>query len=128
MKQALKHQHGVCISPDAAKKLKEMQKNHNRQTWGLRFSDKQGLCGKGFEYCLEVEAAPKSEDLVFLSEGIAIYVPKESLARLGGSLIEFQESNSSMEDKEGLEKVGFKIINPNVKGPCPCQCSRGVDL
>lgn len=118
----------VSLTTQAANKLKTLQKKTGNSKWGLRFADKRGLCGSGYEYILDIATAPQLQDEVFYSNGIPIYVPKESLNRLQGSVIEYHGPQSLDEEFETLEKKGFVVMNPNVKGPCPCACHKGVDL
>lgn len=118
----------IQVSHRAAAKLKKIQKTVNNQICGLRFSIKQGLCGSGYEYILDFATAPEANEEVFYSEGITIFVPRENITKLQGSYIEFETQTQHCQEKEGLEKVGFKVLNPNIKGPCPCQCVKGVDL
>jgi iron-sulfur cluster assembly accessory protein len=98
------------------------------QNWGLRFADKQGFCGSGYEYIIDFASAPQPQDEVFYSHGISIYVPKESMQRLQGSIIEYHGHAHEDERLSSLEKKGFTVSNPNVKGSCPCACDRGFDI
>jgi iron-sulfur cluster assembly accessory protein len=121
----------VTLTQHAAHQLKSLQKKASTQPWGLRFSTKPGLCGSGYEYMLDIAAAPDQQDVVFLSRGVSIYVPQENLKMLEGSVIEYRESDPNAQEGsacEVLAKKGFFILNPNVKGPCPCACHKGVDL
>lgn len=119
--------HGVSLTSEAANKLKEIK--DGTQNWGLRFADKHSLCGSGYEYLIDFASAPQSQDEVFYSQGIAIYVPKESIKRLQGSVIEFHHEHANPDQRlNALEKIGFTVSNPNIKGPCPCACDRGFDI
>ncbi len=119
----------ISLTPSALKKLKKLQlKSGLGKGGGLRFSDKVGLCGSGYEYVLDLVPHPEPSDDIFYFQGISIYVPKESLRRLEGSVIEYNDRSGKGNEYEISGQKGFKIENPNVKGPCPCKCFRGVDL
>jgi iron-sulfur cluster assembly protein len=122
------HGNGVSLSTQAANKLKELKQKEECQQWGLRFADKQGFCGSGYEYMIDFAFAPEPQDEIFYSHGIAIYVPKESMQRLQGSIIEYHGHAHADERLGALEKEGFLVSNPNIKGPCPCGCDRGFDV
>jgi Fe-S cluster assembly protein SufA len=128
MNKQLENNRDISLTNDAAIRLKEIQKKTNKETWGLSFSLKQGLCGSGYEYILDLMPNPQLEDQTLYSQGIPIYVSKENMSKLEGSQITFQHLADDTNEEEGLEKFGFKVLNPNVKGPCPCQCNKGFDL
>jgi iron-sulfur cluster assembly protein len=120
---------GVSLTIQAANKLKELKQKEESQQWGLRFADKIGFCGSGYEYQIDFASAPQPQEVVFISYGIPIYVPKESMDRLHGSIIEYH-GHSHEEDQRlsALEKEGFSVSNPNAKQPCPCGCNKGFDV
>ena len=118
---------GVSLTPQAVNKLKELKQKEADLPWGLRFADAQGFCGKGYEYIIDFASEPQAQEEVFYSHGIPIYVPKESMPRLKGSIIEYHAHPHEDQRLSALEKIGFSVSNPNVKGPCPCACNRGFD-
>lgn len=119
--------HAISLTAQAASKLKELKQNEGNPIWGLRFGDQKGFCGSGYEYVIDFASEPGPQDEVFYSHGIPIYVSKESLQRLQGSTIEFHAHAHEDHRMSPLEKKGFMVSNPNVKGPCPCACDRGYD-
>lgn len=128
MTEAQEQNNGVALTFQAANKLKELKQKEGSQQWGLRFADKPGFCGQGREYIIDFANAPQAEDEVFHSNGVAIYVPKNSMERLQGSVIQY-DGHAHEDGRLGaLEKIGFSVSNPNVKGPCPCNCNRGFDI
>jgi iron-sulfur cluster assembly accessory protein len=128
LKNQTSHLHRISLTDRAADKLKELQQQEKKQQWGLRLAYKQGFCGKGYEYVIDFAIAPHQQDEIFYSHGFEIYVPKENMEKLQGSIIEYQDNASKDERLSALEKKGFSISNPNIKGPCPCACDRGFDL
>jgi iron-sulfur cluster assembly accessory protein len=116
------------LTESAVNKLKKMQLKSGLEKSGLRFADKVGLCGSGYEYVLDLVPHPEPSDDVFYSQGISIYVPHESLKRLTGSVIDYSDQNGKGNECEISGKKGFFVLNPNVKGPCPCNCHKGVDF
>lgn len=120
--------YGVSLTIQAANKLKELKKKEDSQQWGLRFADKQGFCGSGYEYVIDFASGPRPSEVVFYSNGVPIYVPEESMQRLRGSTIEYHGHSHDDQRLSTLEKTGFRVSNPNVKGPCPCACNRGFDI
>ncbi|MGC1879159.1 MAG: iron-sulfur cluster assembly accessory protein [Rhabdochlamydiaceae bacterium] len=118
---------GISLTTQAANKLKELKQKEDNQQWGLRFADKQGFCGSGYEYMIDFASEPLPQEEVFYSHGIPIYVPKESMQRLQGSTIQYDAHSHKDQRLSALEKIGFSVSNPNVKGDCPCGCDRGFD-
>jgi len=77
---------------------------------GLRLGVKTTGCS-GLAYKLEFVDTQNSDDQVFESHGIKIFVDAKSLQYLDGTLLDYT--------KEGLQE-GFKFTNPNVKDECGC--------
>lgn len=123
----LTKEHGVSLTEQAASKLKELKQEEKDTNWGLRFADQPGFCGKGYEYVIDFATGPTPAEEVFYSHGIPIFIPKASMPRLLGSTIEFHAQANADNRLSPLEKLGFMVSNPNVKGPCPCVCDRGFD-
>lgn len=77
---------------------------------GLRLGVRTTGCS-GMAYKLEYVDTFASEDSVFESYGIKIFVDPKSLLYLDGTELDFV--------REGLNE-GFKFYNPNVKDECGC--------
>jgi len=77
---------------------------------GLRLGVRTTGCS-GLAYQLEYVDEPASEDQVFESNGVKVFVDPKSLAYLDGTELDFV--------REGLNE-GFKFQNPNVKDECGC--------
>ena len=65
----------------------------------------------GLAYKLEFVDSSNSDDEMFESNGIKIFVDQKSLKYLDGTVLDYT--------KEGLQE-GFKFTNPNVKDECGC--------
>jgi iron-sulfur cluster assembly protein len=100
----------ITMTKKAAEKYREILADEGKEGWGLRFGDQAGGCS-GFEYVLDYAEKAGADDVVFVSEGVEIYVAKASLSRLLGSVIDFADK---------LQGSGFIITNPNAKGGCGC--------
>jgi len=77
---------------------------------GLRLGVKTTGCS-GLAYKLEFVDSSNSDDEIFESNGIKIFVDQKSLKYLDGTVLDYT--------KEGLQE-GFKFTNPNVKDECGC--------
>ncbi|AUR52264.1 MAG: iron-sulfur cluster assembly protein IscA [Neisseriales bacterium] len=77
---------------------------------GLRLGVKTTGCS-GLAYKLEFVDSSNSDDEMFESNGIKIFVDQKSLKYLDGTVLDYT--------KEGLQE-GFKFTNPNVKDECGC--------
>lgn len=100
----------ISMTKRAAEKFRAVCEEEGCPNFGLRFADRPGGCS-GFEYILDFSEAADENDTVFYSHGVEIHVDRDSLPRLLGCEIDFQE---------GLNGAGFKISNPNAKGSCSC--------
>jgi iron-sulfur cluster assembly protein len=77
---------------------------------GLRLGVRTTGCS-GMAYKLEYVDAPASEDLVFESFGVKVFIDPKSFAYLEGTELDYA--------REGLNE-GFKFRNPNEKATCGC--------
>jgi len=77
---------------------------------GLRLGVRTTGCS-GLAYQLEYVDEPATEDQVFESNGVKLFIDPKSLAYLDGTELDFV--------REGLNE-GFKFQNPNVKDECGC--------
>jgi iron-sulfur cluster assembly accessory protein len=100
----------ITMTKAASAKYREILKMENKESWGLRLSDRAAGCS-GFEYVLDFSEKPQKSDIVFHSEGVDIHVNEKIVGRMLGSQIDFVD---------GLSGSGFKITNPNVKSSCGC--------
>lgn len=114
----------ISFTAKASAKIKSLLNEENKNGWGIKYADQLAHCGAGFEYILEPCQGPTPNDITFYSQGIEIYTPRESIKRLIGSLIDYEEGFID-DNFQGFLKLGFTILNPNVKSTCDCGCSTG---
>jgi len=98
------------ITNKAAEKLKEVLRENNKESSGLRVELVPGGCS-GFQYGLELDDSTTDMDKVFEEKGVKIIVTKENMNFLKGAKLDYVDS---------LQGGGFKISNPNVKSGCGC--------
>jgi iron-sulfur cluster assembly accessory protein len=99
----------ITLTPRAAKQVRTMHAELNAPDKRLRVFVESGGCS-GFQYGMSFDA-PKPEDQVLESEGVAILIDPASLAYMNGSAIDFDD---------GLHGKGFEIKNPNAQSTCGC--------
>ena len=98
------------ITNKAAEKLKEVLKENNKESSGLRVEIIPGGCS-GFQYGLELDDNTTDLDLTFEEKGVKIIVGKENMQFLKGVKLDYVDS---------LQGGGFKISNPNAHSSCGC--------
>lgn len=114
------HSQKTITLTDAAVYMLHQLARHTQKThWGLKFADQVSACGEGYNYVIDLVSCPEEQDEVFLSNGIEIYVPKQSLSRLAGSVIDAEKSSG---EPITAWKKSLHVQNPNITGPCPCSC------
>jgi iron-sulfur cluster assembly accessory protein len=116
----------ITLTEEAVQMLNKLAQGEQKVQWGLKFSDQVSACGEGYNYIIDLVASPDEQDEVFWSQGIPIFVPRESVARLEGSTIEWHAHDASAEQSKSAFKKCFHVKNPNAKGECPCSCGGGV--
>ena len=83
---------------------------------GLRVAVEGGGCS-GFQYEINVAAAPKADDFVVERDGARLFVDPISLPFLLGSEVDWVDE---------LIGASFKVKNPNAKSSCGCGVSFSV--
>ena len=102
----------ITMSEMAAKKVSELRLEEGKPEWGLRIRIVGGGCS-GMSYELGWEDQPQADDsVVEPSEGIKVFIDKNSAPYLQGSEIDFVQND--------MMGAGFAIKNPNVKSSCGC--------
>lgn len=99
----------IHLTENAAKHISDFLSNRGSGV-GIRVGVKTAGCS-GLSYVLEFVDTPDSNDEVFDSRGVKIFVDPKSLVYLNGLQMDFVT--------EGLNS-GFKFTNPNQKGECGC--------
>lgn len=77
---------------------------------GLRLGVKGGGCS-GLSYVLGFDAEPKPNDVVFVKEGVTVFVDPKSLFYISGTVLDFSD---------GLNGKGFVFNNPQAAKTCGC--------
>jgi iron-sulfur cluster assembly protein len=77
---------------------------------GLRLGVRRTGCS-GFAYVINYAESSQDGDMVFEDHGVKLFVDRESLPMLDGTVVDFV--------KQGLNEA-FRFRNPNVKGECGC--------
>ncbi len=116
----------ITLTEKAAEALKKFCPNPQASHWGLKFADEPSRCSEGFTYVIDFLSSQNEHDEIFYSHGIKICVPKASVPRLLGSVIDFHDPSGPIEQTKSFFKTRFHVHNPNAKGPCPCACGDGV--
>jgi iron-sulfur cluster assembly protein len=103
----------VTLSDAAATKLRELTAEESNPQIGLRVYVYSGGCS-GFRYGMMLEDQPTAEDVTVQSQGINVYVDRESTQYLEGSEIDYLDT---------LMGAGFTVNNPNAVSACGCGSS-----
>ncbi|MEX9939050.1 MULTISPECIES: Fe-S cluster assembly scaffold SufA [Providencia] len=106
---------GVSLTQSAAKQIKKLMVQ-NPNTKGLSLGVKQSGCA-GFGYVFEMVENPTEQHLLFELDGAHLYVPKEAMPFIDGTVVDFVQ--------EGLNQI-FKFNNPKAQHACGCGESFGV--
>jgi iron-sulfur cluster assembly protein len=100
---------GITLSEKAATHVANYLTRRGKGI-GLRLGVRTTGCS-GMAYKLEFVDEQASEDLIFESNGVKVFVDPKSLPYLDGMELDYA--------REGLNE-GFKFNNPNVKDQCGC--------
>jgi iron-sulfur cluster assembly protein len=104
----------VTLSERAANELLELMRSQEKPDAALRVWVAGGGCS-GFQYGMALDdQAPESDDLVFTSNGVKVYVDGLSMMHMEGSTVDY------VDDVLG---GGFKVENPNAVESCGCGSS-----
>jgi iron-sulfur cluster assembly protein len=99
----------VTITEAAAAKIQELMPEDNA-AYALRMRVVGGGCS-GLQYQMEIDQEPGTNDKVFTSNGIKVFVDMKSALYLAGAKVDYLNS---------LMESGFKITNPNAATTCGC--------
>ena len=104
----------LTLTSTATSKVQEFITEHGAgDETGLRVAVLPGGCS-GFEYGLNIEDSPESDDEVLDHSGIKIFVDPFSAQYLEGVEIDYVTS---------MMGAGFSFRNPNASGGCGCGSS-----
>ena len=99
----------ITLTEKAAKHINRYMERRGKGI-GLRFGVRTTGCS-GLADKLEYVDEQATEDSVFESHGVKVFVDPKSLPYIDGTELDFA--------REGLNE-GFKFRNPNVKDECGC--------
>lgn len=97
----------------AAEVKKIMEQEKPGEALSLRVGVKGGGCS-GLSYILDFEKEPRSDDNVFESNGVRVFLDSKSALYLRGTELDFSD---------GLNGAGFTFKNPNAQRTCGCGSS-----
>lgn len=104
----------VTLTATAVEKMQDFISEHGAEgAAGLRVAVLPGGCS-GFQYGLNVEDGPESDDEIFDISGVKIFVDPFSAQYLDGVEIDYVTSFMGQ---------GFAFRNPNSAGGCGCGSS-----
>ena len=108
---------GIGLSPAAADRVKVLLTREKRpEGAGLRVGVVNGGCS-GMQYTLGFDDAPTDTDVVAEFDGVRVFVERDCLQWLEGTVVDFAD---------GLHGAGFKFTNPNADRTCGCGSSFSV--
>ena len=99
----------ISLTESAANRVKTFLASRRHGT-GLRLGVRKTGCS-GFAYVVNYADDSTPDDVVFEDQGVKVFVDRESLTLVNGTIVDFV--------KQGLNEA-FKFSNPNVKGECGC--------
>ena len=99
----------ISLTESAADRVRTFLASRGRGL-GLRLGVRKTGCS-GFAYVVNYADDSRPDDVVFEDQGVKVFVDRESLILVNGTIVDFV--------KQGLNEA-FKFSNPNVKGECGC--------
>ena len=99
----------ISLTPNAAAHVRRMLEKRGGGL-GLKLGVKKTGCS-GFAYALDYADQVGADDVVFDSQSLKIVVPREALAYIDGTEVDYVN--------EGLNQM-FRFSNPNVQDECGC--------
>ncbi|HUX82417.1 MAG TPA: iron-sulfur cluster assembly accessory protein [Halothiobacillus sp.] len=104
----------LTFTPKAQRFIQRMiMFNGGSATSGFRLAVAPGGCS-GLSYDFSVEDAPKTDDLAIESDGIKVFLAKDSVPLLDGVIVDCEDS---------LINTGLVFKNPNAAESCGCGTS-----
>ncbi len=104
----------LTLTPAAVSKVQSfIEEQGASEDAGLRVAVLPGGCS-GFQYGLNIEDAPESDDEILDLSGVKIFLDPFSLQYLSGVEIDYVTS---------MMGSGFTFSNPNASGGCGCGSS-----
>ena len=103
----------ITLTDSAATKVRQLIDQEGDESLALRVAVRPGGCS-GFSYEMYFDNEIKTEDQTNDFDGVKVVVDPTSLPLLVGAELDY---------KDGLEKCGFEINNPNASKTCGCGSS-----
>ena len=99
----------ISLSEAAAERVRTRLRSRGHGL-GLRVGVKPSGCS-GYSYVVDYADEARTDDRVFESQGVKLFVDDASLAAIDGTHIDFV--------RQGLNE-SFRFDNPNVRAACGC--------
>lgn len=100
----------ITLTDSAAVKVRQLIASEGDDGLALRVAVRPGGCS-GFAYEMFFDTDVSAEDLTAEKDGVRVVVDPSSAQLLVGAELDY---------KDGLDKSGFEIINPNAERTCGC--------
>jgi len=103
----------ITLTDSAAVKVRQLIDQEGEENLALRVAVRPGGCS-GFSYEMFFDTDIAADDLASEFDGVKVVVDPSSAQLLMGAELDY---------KDGLEKSGFEINNPNAQKTCGCGSS-----
>ena len=103
----------ISLTDSAAHKVRQLIDQEDEENLALRVAVRPGGCS-GFSYEMFFDSEVTADDLSTEFSGVRVVVDPSSAQLLAGAELDY---------KDGLEKSGFEINNPNAQKTCGCGSS-----
>jgi len=103
----------ITLTDSAAVKVRQLIDQEGDENLALRVAVRPGGCS-GFSYEMFFDTDIAAEDIATDYSGVKVVVDASSAQLLQGAELDY---------KDGLEKSGFEINNPNAQKTCGCGSS-----
>ena len=103
----------ISLTDSAAHKVRQLIDQEDEENLALRVAVRPGGCS-GFSYEMFFDSEVTADDLSTEFSGVRVVVDPSSAQLLTGAELDY---------KDGLEKSGFEINNPNAQKTCGCGSS-----
>jgi iron-sulfur cluster assembly protein/iron-sulfur cluster insertion protein len=100
----------ITLTESAATKVRQLIDQEGEENLALRDAVRPGGCS-GFAYEMFFDTDISSDDVASEFDGVKVVVDPASAQLLSGAELDY---------KDGLEKSGFEITNPNAQKTCGC--------
>ena len=100
----------ITLTDSAAVKVRQLIDQEGDENLALRVAVRPGGCS-GFSYEMFFDTDITADDLASEFSGVKVVVDPSSAQLLKGAELDY---------KDGLEKSGFEINNPNAQKTCGC--------